>query len=110
LEKKEKLMEEEIRELAIKLLYEQVYKDSGLGKWFKDSWVDVSRKDDSGKHPECGASAGDTSRGNSGKRAYPKCRPKAKADAMTDKEKKNATARKRKAVSKSKGKKPVFVD
>ena len=103
-------MEEEIRELAIKLLYEQVYKDSGLGKWFKDSWVDVSRKDDSGKHPECGTSAGDTSRGNSGKRAYPKCRPKAKADAMTDKEKKNATARKRKAVSKSKGKKPVFVD
>lgn len=92
------------------LVSEKVYKDSGLGRWFNNSWVDVSRKDDSGKHPECGASAEDSSRGKSGKRAYPKCRPKAKADSMTDKEKKNATARKRKAVSKSKGKKPVFVD
>lgn len=107
---KEEIMEEEIRELVHKILSEQVYKDSGLGKWFKNSWVDVSRKDSTGKHPACGASAGEGSRGKSGKRAYPKCRPKAQADSMTDKEKKNATARKRKAVSKSKGKKPVFVD
>lgn len=104
-------MEEEIKELALKILSEQVYKDSGLGKWFnKEKWVDISRKDDSGKHPDCGASAGDSSRGKSGKRAYPKCRPKATADSMTDKEKKNATTRKRKKVAKSKGKKPVFVD
>jgi hypothetical protein len=103
-------MEEEIKEIIYQLLSEKVYKDSGLGKWYSESWVDVSRKDDSGKHPACGASAGDKSRGKSGKRAYPKCRPQAKANAMTDKEKKNATARKRRAVSKSKGKKPVFVD
>lgn len=104
-------MEEEIKEIIHKLLSEQVYKDSGLGKWFeKEKWVDISRKDKSGKHPPCGASAGDKSRGKSGKRAYPKCRPQAKANAMTDKEKKNATARKRKKVAKSKGKKPVFVD
>jgi len=103
-------MEEEIKEIIQDLLYEQVYKDSGLGKWFNnEKWVDISRKDKSGKHPECGASAGDKSRGKSGKRAYPKCRPQAKANKMTDKEKKNATSRKRKAVSKSKGKKPVFV-
>jgi hypothetical protein len=104
-------MEEEIKELALKILSEQVYKDSGLGKWFSERWVDVSRKDDSGKHPDCGASAGDSSRGKSRKRAYPKCRPKATADSMTDKEKKNATARKRSAVSKKqKGKKPVFMN
>jgi hypothetical protein len=104
-------MEEEIRSLVSKLLYEQVYKDSGLGNWFnKEKWVDISRKDKSGKHPPCGASADDKSRGKSGKRAYPKCRPKAKAESMTDKEKKNATARKRSAVTKKqKGKKPVFV-
>jgi hypothetical protein len=103
-------MEEEIKEIIYQLLSEQVYKDSNLGKWFSERWIDISRKDDSGKHPSCGASAGDKSRGKSGKRAYPKCRPQAKANAMTDKEKKNATTRKRKKVAKSKGKKPVFVD
>jgi hypothetical protein len=103
-------MEEEIKELALKILSEQVYKDSNLGKWFSEKWVNIAKKDKSGKHPDCGASAGDSSRGKSGKRAYPKCRPKATADSMTDKEKKNATARKRKKVAKSKGKKPVFVD
>lgn len=103
-------MEEEIKEIVYELLSEQVYKDSGLGNWLKnEKWVDISRKDDSGKHPACGASADSKSRGKSGKKAYPKCRPKAEADSMTDKEKKNATARKRKKVAKSKGKKPVFV-
>lgn len=103
-------MEEEIKEIIHQLLSEQVYKDSGLGKWFnKEKWVDISRKDKSGKHPSCGASSDDKSRGESGKKAYPKCKPKAKADSMTDKEKKNATARKRSAVSKKqKGKKPVY--
>lgn len=103
-------MEEEIKEIIYQLLSEQVYNNSGLGKWFSEKWVNIAKKDDSGKHPPCGASAGDKSRGKSGKRAYPKCRPQAKANTMTDKEKKNATARKRRKVAKSKGKKPVFVD
>ena len=47
----------------------------GLGKWFREKWVDVSRKTKSGKHPKCGASAGKKSRAG-GKRAYPKCVPK----------------------------------
>ena len=35
----------------------EYYKDSGLGKWLDEKWVDISRKDKSGKHPPCGASA-----------------------------------------------------
>ena len=35
----------------------ETYKDSGLGKWFDEKWIDISRKDKSGKHPPCGASA-----------------------------------------------------
>ena len=34
----------------------ETYKNSGLGKWFDEKWVDISRKDKSGKHPPCGAS------------------------------------------------------
>lgn len=70
----------------------------GLGKWFKEKWVDVSRKTKSGKHPECGASAGKKSR-SGGKRAYPKCVKKSKAASMSKKDKESATRRKRKAYS-----------
>jgi predicted nucleotidyltransferase len=88
----------------------EVYKDSGLGKWFGEKWVDVSRKDKSGKHPECGASSDKGKRKKSHYSAYPKCRPKSKASKMSDKEKKNATQRKRKAVKKDKDKStPVMV-
>ena len=27
-----------------------------LNRWFKEKWVDVSRKDKDGKHPPCGRS------------------------------------------------------
>jgi len=30
---------------------EQIKED--LRRWFKEKWVDISRKDSSGKHPEC---------------------------------------------------------
>ena len=70
----------------------------GLGKWFKEKWVDVSRKTKSGKHPECGASAGKKSRAG-GKRAYPKCVKASKARSMSKKDKESATRRKRKAYS-----------
>ena len=29
----------------------------GLGKWFRQKWVDISRKKKGGGHPACGASA-----------------------------------------------------
>lgn len=46
-------------------------KNSDLKRWFKEKWVDISRKDESGKHPECG-------RDDADKGAYPKCRPSKK--------------------------------
>lgn len=84
-----------------------------LKRWFKEKWVDISRKV-KGKHPPCG-------RKKASKGGYPKCRPKVKvnsktpktAKSMSKKDKKNATARKRKAErkvkNKSKGRKPKVV-
>jgi len=83
----------------------------GLGKWFREKWVDVSRKTKSGKHPKCGASAGKKSRAG-GKRAYPKCVPASKAKSMSKKDKASATRRKRAAYKSKKGapsKKPKMV-
>lgn len=86
-------------------LREAILKDgnSGLKKWFKEKWVDISRKNKSGSHPPCGASAGKKERG-SGKRKYPKCVPAAKAAKMSAKQKRSAVTRKRKQGSTSKGK------
>lgn len=78
-----------------------------LRDWFKQKWVDISRKE-GGKHPECGDSAGKKKRGKSGKRAYPKCVPAAKAKTMSTSDKKKATARKRRAMSKHLGKLPSY--
>jgi hypothetical protein len=81
----------------------------GLGKWFRQKWVDISRKDKKGKHPKCGENTG---------KGYAKCVPAGKAAHMTDEEKKSATERKRQAQRKagraragrgSPGKKPIFV-
>ena len=52
-----------------------------LRRWFKEKWVDISRKDESGKHPECGASA--SSRKGDMNRAYPKCRPSRRVSSKT---------------------------
>ena len=47
------ILEEVVDEL------DEKYKTKGnLGKWLRQKWVDISRKDKSGKHPPCGASAG----------------------------------------------------
>ena len=36
---------------------DEKYKTKGnLGKWLRQKWVDISRKDKGGKHPPCGAS------------------------------------------------------
>lgn len=71
-------------------------KTADLKRWFKEKWVDISRKDKSGKHPECGRSDAD-------KGAYPKCRPEKKisketptiARSLSSREKKRAVNIKR---------------
>lgn len=92
--------------------YEEVEDDmekvASLDRWFKEKWVDISRRDEDGKHPPCGRS--DASKG-----AYPKCRPSKKVSrqtpstsrGMSDDEKKRATRQKRTAEKKKRvGKKP----
>jgi hypothetical protein len=87
-----------------------------LGRWFKEKWVDVSRKID-GKHPPCGRSSAN---GEKGRKAYPKCRPSKKvskdtpkiASSYDKKEKKSMTSQKRRAEKKDpkigKGNKPTM--
>ena len=88
------------------LLYE-VYAASGLGKWFKERWIDVSRKKKGGGHPPCGASAGKGVRKKSKSKKYPKCVPASRAAGMSKKQKASAVRRKRAAGNK--GKKPNWV-
>ena len=72
---------------------------TGLRRWFKEKWVDISRKV-KGKHPECGRSDAD-------KGAYPKCRPQKKINSKTpkvassfSKKEKQAMVKKKRAVEK----------
>jgi len=68
-----------------------------LRNWFKEKWVDVSKKVD-GKHPPCGRKDADG-------KSYPKCRPSKKVSSETPKvassysksEKKSMTQQKRRA-------------
>ncbi len=85
------LLDEVVTEL------DEKYKTKGnLGKWLRQKWVDISRKDKKGKHPPCGASAGKKER-KGGSAKYPKCRPARSAAAMSKGEKRSAVVRKRKA-------------
>ena len=84
-----------------------------LRKWFKQKWVNIGKKDKSGKHPECGTSGE--------KRGYAKCVPASKARSMSKKQKASATRRKRAAQNKAgrggrgkqgkgaQGRKPIMV-
>jgi len=82
-----------------------------LNRWFKEKWVDVSRKDKDGKHPPCGRSEAKTS-----SKGYPKCRPSVKVTSKTPKtsgsmssgQKQAATKRKR-AKKQGVGGKPTIV-
>jgi len=73
-------------------------KEAGLDRWFKEKWVDISRKDKSGKYAPCG-------RSDSDKGKYPKCRPSKRVNKktpvttreLTDKEESSAIRKKRKA-------------
>ena len=83
-----------------------------LRRWFKEKWVDVSKKVD-GKHPPCG-------RKDAEGKSYPKCRPSKKisketpkvASSYSKKEKKSMTTQKRRAEKKNpkhgKGNTPTF--
>ena len=66
--------------------------NENLRIWFKDKWVNIGKKDKSGKHPPCGTSGK--------KRGYAKCVPASKARSMSKKEKESATRRKRAAQNK----------
>ena len=68
----ENIVREVIREYFISVLIEGKKPSGGLSGWFREKWVDISRKKKSGGHPPCGASAGSKTR-KGGKRAYPKC-------------------------------------
>ena len=83
-----------------------------LNRWFKEKWVDVSRKDPkTGKHPPCGRA-----KAKKGSKGYPKCRPSVKVSdktpktsgSMTDGQKRAATKRKR-AKKQGVGGKPTIV-
>jgi hypothetical protein len=82
-----------------------------LNRWFKEKWVDVSRKDKDGKHPPCGRSKAKTS-----SKGYPKCRPSVKVSSktpktsgsMTEGQKRAATKRKR-SKKQGVGGKPTIV-
>ena len=83
-----------------------------LRRWFKEKWVDVSKKV-KGKHPPCGRKDADG-------KSYPKCRPSKKvskdtpkvASSYDKKEKKAMTSQKRRAEKKDpkvgKGNKPTM--
>ena len=67
--------------------------DENLRNWFKQKWVNIGKKDKSGKHPPCGTSGK--------KRGYAKCVPASKARSMSKKDKESATRRKRAAQNKA---------
>jgi hypothetical protein len=99
-----------MKKKGIKPKNENVNED--LKRWFKEKWVDVSKKVD-GKHPPCGRKDADG-------KAYPKCRPSKKVSSETPKvassydkdEKKAMTQQKRRAEKKDpkigKGNKPTM--
>jgi hypothetical protein len=103
--------EEDLNFIEESIINGDVLKED-LRRWFKEKWVDVSRKVD-GKHPPCGRKDADG-------KAYPKCRPSKKvskdtpktASSYSKKEKKSMTAQKRRAEKKDpkigKGNKPTM--
>lgn len=84
-----------------------------LRRWFKERWVDISRKTKGGKHPPCGRKKASDAK-------YPKCRPSVRVSSetpetsgeMTKQEKKRAVRKKRTAEAKvsttGRGRKPVM--
>ena len=75
----------------------------GLGKWFKERWVDIGRPKKKGRYQPCGRRKASTSR-----KGYPKCVPLARARTMSKAQKRSAVRRKRK-VAQGVGGKPTNV-
>jgi len=63
----------------------------GLAKWFKQDWVDIGSKKKGGGFAKCGRSK----QKRDAKRKYPKCVPRAKANRMSEGQRKSAVSRKR---------------
>lgn len=61
-----------------------------FGKGKRGNWLDISRTNKDGSHPECG-------RDDADKGGYPVCRPKSVASKMSKKEKEKMVRKKRKA-------------
>ena len=99
----ENIVKEIIREYIAQYVREGKKPSGGLTGWFREKWVDISRKKKGGGHPPCGASAGSKAR-KGGKRAYPKCVPASKAASMSSKQKRSAVTRKRKHGATARGK------
>lgn len=103
--------EEDLKYIEESIINGEVLKED-LRRWFKEKWVDVSKKV-GGKHPPCGRKDADG-------KSYPKCRPSKKvskdtpktASSYSKKEKKSMTSQKRRAEKKEpkvgKGNKPTF--
>jgi hypothetical protein len=103
--------EEDLKYIEESIISGEVLKED-LRRWFKEKWVDVSKKV-GGKHPPCGRKDADG-------KSYPKCRPSKKISKETPKvagsydnaEKKSMTAQKRRAEKKDpkigKGNKPTL--
>ena len=64
---------------------------NGLKKWFAQKWVDIGSKKKGGGFAKCGRSKQKAD----AKRKYPKCVPRAKANRMTEGQRKSAVSRKR---------------
>ena len=62
----------------------------GLGKWFKEDWVDIGSPKKGGGFKKCGRS-----KAKGSKRKYTKCVPKATANRMSKSQIKSAVTRKR---------------
>ena len=75
----------------------------GLGKWFNENWVDISRPKKGGGYASCGRK-----KAKKGRKGYPKCVPAAKAARMSKAQIRSAVRRKRK-VKQGVGGKPTNV-
>jgi hypothetical protein len=91
--------------------FEQMLIEKNLRRWFKEKWVDVSRKDKDGKHPPCGRSEAKLD-----SKGYPKCRPSKKVSDKTpettrsmDADEKRAATRRKRSKKQGVGGKPTMV-
>ena len=81
--------EEDLKFIEESIINGKVLKED-LNRWFKEKWVDVSKKV-KGKHPPCG-------RKKATDKGYPKCRPSKKVSKETPKTAGSYDAKEKKAT------------